>query len=40
MKKELFEILVEDVDENVLNKMPEWFRTLRKTYRLKQRLSR
>jgi len=32
MKKELFEILVEDVDENVLNKMPEWFRILRETF--------
>jgi len=32
MKKELIEILFEDVDEEVLDKMPEWFRILKETY--------
>lgn len=32
MKKELIKILVEDIDEKVLEKMPEWFKILRKAY--------
>jgi hypothetical protein len=32
MDKEIKRILLEDIDEEVLSKMPEWFRLLRKAY--------
>lgn len=32
MKKELVKILVEDVDEEILDRMPEWFRVLKEAY--------
>ena len=35
MKKELFKILVDDVDEEILEKMPEWFKILRSSYKRK-----
>lgn len=32
-KKDLLEILDEDIDEEVLARMPEWFKKLREEYR-------
>jgi len=32
MQKELKRILIEDMDEDVLKRMPEWFRILREAY--------
>jgi hypothetical protein len=34
MDKEIKRILLEDIDEEVLSKMPEWFRILRNKYKL------
>lgn len=31
-KQSLIEVLVEDVDEDILNKITEWFRVLRDAY--------
>jgi len=35
MDKEIERILLEDVDEEVLEKMPEWFRVLKRSYHKK-----
>jgi hypothetical protein len=35
MNKEIKQILLEDIDEEVLSKMPEWFRLLRRAYDLR-----
>jgi len=32
MDKEVKRILLEDIDEEVLSKMPEWFRVLKRAY--------
>jgi hypothetical protein len=32
MDREIKRILLEDIDEEVLSKMPEWFRLLRRAY--------
>jgi len=32
MDREIERILLEDVDEEVLSKMPEWFRVLKRAY--------
>lgn len=32
MKEELIKILVEDVDEKILDRMPEWIKILRDAY--------
>jgi hypothetical protein len=32
MDKEIKRILLEDIDEEVLEKMPEWFKKLRKRF--------
>jgi hypothetical protein len=32
MGREIERILLEDVDEEVLSKMPEWFRVLKRSY--------
>jgi len=32
MDKEIKRILLEDIDEEVLSKMPEWFRLLKRSY--------
>ena len=34
MDKEIKRILLEDIDEEILEKMPEWFRILRNKYKL------
>lgn len=31
-ENDLTRILIEDLDEEILSKMPDWFRTLRETY--------
>lgn len=31
-KEDLRNILVEDIDEEILERMPEWFKVLRKAY--------
>jgi len=36
MEKELLEILVENIDEEILDKMPEWFKVLKNAYRDKK----
>lgn len=33
MDKEVKKLLLEDIDEEVLNKLPEWFRILRDRYK-------
>jgi hypothetical protein len=33
MSKKLTSILTEDIDEEILAKMPEWFRRLREAYK-------
>ena len=35
MKRELVEILVEDLDADALSRMPEWFKLLREAYQEK-----
>jgi len=32
MKKDLLNILTEEIDEEVLERMPEWFKRLRSAY--------
>ena len=32
MDKEIKRILLEDIDEEILEKMPEWFRLLKRSY--------
>jgi hypothetical protein len=32
MDREIKRILLEDIDEEVLSKMPEWFRVLKRSY--------
>jgi len=32
MKKEIKRILLEDIDEEILEKMPEWFKVLKRAY--------
>ena len=34
MSREIKRILLEDIDEEILEKMPEWFRILRNKYKL------
>jgi len=34
MDREIKRILLEDIDEEILEKMPEWFKVLRDKYRL------
>jgi len=34
MGREIERILLEDIDEEILEKMPEWFRILRNKYKL------
>jgi hypothetical protein len=38
MSKKLTSILTEDIDEEILAKMPEWFRRLREAYKEKIRI--
>ncbi|MEM5834862.1 MAG: hypothetical protein QXQ69_03385 [Candidatus Aenigmatarchaeota archaeon] len=40
MKKEIKRILLEDLDEEILEKMPEWFRILRDKYKSIKRLEK
>jgi len=35
MDKEIERILLEDIDEEVLEKMPEWFKVLIKKFKIK-----
>jgi len=35
-KNNLKRILIEDIDEEILKKMPEWFRVLRDAYNYKE----
>lgn len=37
MRKNVFEILLEDLDEEVLERLPKWFRVLRTTYLFRKR---
>lgn len=32
MKKDLTSVLTEEMDEEILKRMPEWFKVLRKAY--------
>jgi len=32
MDKEIKQILLEDIDQEILEKMPEWFRLLKRSY--------
>jgi len=32
MKNEFLKILIEEIDEEILEKMPEWFKILREEY--------
>jgi hypothetical protein len=36
MDKEIKRILLEDIDEEVLEKMPEWFKVLRNLIKMKR----
>jgi hypothetical protein len=40
MGREIKRILVEDIDEEILDKMPEWFRILRNKYKSTKRLEK
>ena len=40
MDKEIKRILLEDIDEEILEKMPEWFRILRNKYISAKRLEK
>lgn len=40
MNKGIKRILLEDLDEEVLEKMPEWFRILRDKYKSAKRLEK
>ncbi|MEM3871215.1 MAG: hypothetical protein QXE05_01465 [Nitrososphaeria archaeon] len=40
MDKEIKRILLEDIDGEVLDKMPEWFRILRDKYKSAKRLEK
>jgi|GEM_PF-3367867 hypothetical protein len=40
MGREIKRILVEDIDEEILDKMPEWFRILRDKYKSTKRLEK
>jgi predicted phosphoribosyltransferase len=39
MDKEVKRILLEDIDEEVLSKMPEWFRVLKRAYKKRKNLT-
>ena len=39
MVSKLLAILEEDIDENVLSKLPDWFRILRVEYRNQSRIN-
>jgi hypothetical protein len=38
MDKEIKQILLEDIDEELLEKMPEWFKLLRENFRARKKL--
>lgn len=38
MKEDVIDILIEDMDEEILARMPEWFRILRRTYEKRRKL--
>jgi len=40
MDKEIKRILIEDIDKEILDKMPVWFRILRDKYKSTKRLER
>jgi hypothetical protein len=40
MGREIKRILVEDIDQEILDKMPEWFRILRDKYKSTKRLEK
>jgi hypothetical protein len=40
MGREIKRILIEDIDEEILDKMPEWFRILRDKYKSTKRLEK
>jgi len=40
MGSEIKRILVEDIDQEILDKMPEWFRILRDKYKSTKRLEK
>jgi hypothetical protein len=40
MGREIKRILVEDIDQEILDKMPEWFRILRDNYKSTKRLEK
>jgi|YelNatPaOPRAMG01_1025707.scaffolds.fasta_scaffold787052_1 hypothetical protein len=40
MGREIKRILMEDIDEEILDKMPEWFRILRDKYKSTKRLEK
>jgi len=39
MDNEVKRILLEDIDEEILEKMPEWFRVLRRAYKKRKNLT-